>query len=207
MLLAGTYVAAIAGNLISLTYVDRIPRHIILSIGVIGVTVVLSIETALLANFLGTTNTNGLGAAAGFIFLFLFTFNLFLEGPSWYYASEIFPTHLRAKGMTLATLGFCVINILWLEIAPTAATTIGWKYYLVFICLSIFGAATIYFTFPNTLGKPLEEIARVFGDEDLVAVYQQDIHVDHDRHEVIEKGQLESEVVQVERVDQESDRS
>jgi hypothetical protein len=185
-LLAGTYLAAIAGNLISLTYVDRVPRNIILSVGVIACTCVLSIETALVASFLGTANKAGLSAAAAFLFLFLFTFNLFIEGPSYYYASEIFPTHLRAKGMTINVIGFCVINILWLEIAPTAFKTISWKYYLVFISLSVFGAATIFFTFPDTLNRPLEEVARLFGDEDLVAVYQRDIHVDGEKNPVLE---------------------
>jgi len=185
-LLAGTYLAAIAGNLISLTYVDRVSRNVIMSVGVLACTSVLSIETALVAKFLGTENKAALSAAAAMLFLFLFTFNLFLEGPSYYYASEIFPTHLRAKGMTINVIGFCVINILWLELAPTAFKTISWKYYLVFICLSVFGAAVIFFTFPNTLGKPLEEVARLFGDDELVAVYQRDIQVDGEKSEVVE---------------------
>lgn len=190
-LLAGLYVAAIAGNLISLTYVDRVPRNKILATGVLAVTVILSIETALVAQFLGTSNTAGLAAAAAFLFLFLCTFNLFLEAISWYYASEIFPTHLRAKGMTIGVVGFCLVDILWLELAPTAIGTIGWKYYLVFICLSVPGAFVIYFYFPDTLHKPLEEVAQMFGDDDLVAIYQKDIHIDHEKHTVIESEHQE----------------
>lgn len=122
-LLAGAYLAAIAGNLNSLTYVDKVPRNVILSIGTIACTIVLSVETALVANFLGTTNKSGLAAAAAFLFLFLFTFNLFVEGPSYYYAGEVF--HLRAKGMTIKVIGFCVANLLCLEIAPSAFKFIG----------------------------------------------------------------------------------
>lgn len=171
-LLAGTYLAAITGNLVSLTYVDKVPRNVILAAGAFGCACVLSIEAALVANFLGGTNISGLAAAVSFLFIFLFTFNLFVEGPSFYYAGEIFPTHIRAKGMTINVIGFCLVNILWLEIAPTAFSTIQWKYYVVFICLSIFGSAVIFFTFPDTLGKPLEEVARLFGDDELVAIYQ-----------------------------------
>lgn len=191
-LLAGLYLAAIAGNLISLTYVDRVPRNRILATGVLAVTVILSIETALVSKFLGTANHAGLSAAAAFLFLFLCFFNLFLEAISWYYASEIFPTHLRAKGMTIGVIGFCLVDILWLELAPTAFATIGWKYYLVFICLSVLGAAIIYFTFPDTLHMPLEEVARLFGDEDLVAIYQKDIHIDPEKHEVLQVQQAEN---------------
>lgn len=33
------------------------------------------------------------------------------------------------------------------------------------------------------------QVAKMFGDDDLVAIYQQDIHIDHSKHEVIEKGE------------------
>lgn len=175
-MLAGTYLAAIAGNLISLTYVDRIPRNVIFMVGILADTVVLSIETALVAEFLGSGNEAALRAAVALLFLFLFTFNLFLEGPQWYYSSEIFPTHLRAKGITISVVGVCVVDILWLMIAPTAISNIGWKYYLVFISISVCSAAVVYFLYPNTLRKPLEEIAHLFGDEDLIGVYQEDVN-------------------------------
>jgi hypothetical protein len=155
----------------------------------------MSLETGLQASFLTSDNKTGLSAAVAFLFLFLFTFNLFLEGPSLYYTSEIFPTHLRSKGMTINVTGFCVTAILWLEIAPTAFAKIGWKYYLVFVSMSVFGAAIIFFTFPDTLGKPLEEVAAMFGDNDLVAVFQDDIEVDpknaeaeESQHEFAEPG-------------------
>jgi hypothetical protein len=79
--LAGTYLAAIAGNLISLTYVDHIPRNIIMSVGVLATTIILAIETILVATANGRQGY--LAGAAAFIFLFLFVFNLFLEGPTW----------------------------------------------------------------------------------------------------------------------------
>lgn len=166
------------GNLISLTYVDRIPRNVILSVGVLVCTVILSIHTALLAVYLPTGGKAGLSAAAAFIFLFLASFNLFLEGVSWYYIGEIFPTHLRSKGMALAAVAFCTVNILWLALAPTALANIGWKYNLVFISVSVPGSIFIYFYFPDTLGKPLEETAKLFGDDDLVALYSNDVQRD-----------------------------
>ena len=44
-------------------------------------------------------------------------FNLFLEGPGWYYVSEIFPTHLHAMGMTINIIGLCCVDSKWLELA------------------------------------------------------------------------------------------
>jgi hypothetical protein len=39
----------------------------------------------------------------------------------------------------------------------------------------------MYFTFPDTLNKPLEEVAAMFGDDYLVAVYQRDLVVGSDQ--------------------------
>ncbi|KAE8331438.1 general substrate transporter [Aspergillus sergii] len=162
--LAGTYLAAVVGNLISLTYVDRVPRNILMACGVMAGCILLAIETGLVA---AADSRHGyLAGAAAFLFLFLFTFNLFLEGPSWYYASEVFPTHIRSKGMALNIIGFCATNLLWLEVSPTGFSNIQWKFYLVFISLSFINAFIVYYFFPDTLGRPLEEIAQLFGDSD-----------------------------------------
>jgi hypothetical protein len=72
---------------------------------------------------------------------------------------------MRSKGMTLNVSSFSAINLFWLELAPTAFRNIHWKFYLVFICLSVCNAFVVYLFFPDTLGRPLEEIAQLFGDE------------------------------------------
>lgn len=42
---------------------------------------------------------------------------------------------------------------------------IGWKYFLLFICLGPVGAALIWMYAPETKGKTLEEIGGLFGDK------------------------------------------
>ena len=79
---------------------------------------------------------------------------------------EIFPFHLRAKGISLGVAGICLPNIIWLQAAPTALENIRWKYYLCFIIPSSIAAILILIYWPDTNGLPLEEIARIFGDED-----------------------------------------
>ena len=46
----------------------------------------------------------------------------------------------------------------------TAITNIGWKYYLVFMCLTVISIVVIYFFYPETKQKSLEEIAVHFGE-------------------------------------------
>jgi hypothetical protein len=79
---------------------------------------------------------------------------------------EIFPNHIRAKGVVVGVATICGINILWLQAAPIAFSTIGYKFYMVFFIPGFIATAWLWFFFPNTLGIPLEEVAKIFGDAD-----------------------------------------
>jgi len=104
---------------------------------------------------------------------------------------EIFPTHLRAKGVCLGVAMISFMNIIWLQAAPTAFDTIGWKFYLCFIIPGTIGGIIMWIFFPDTNGLPLEEVAAIFGDVDEVAIYQADIQVDHNTHTIIVKSERE----------------
>ena len=67
-----------------------------------------------------------------------------------------------------------------------AFANIGWRFYLVFIILSGIGTLCVYFFVPETKNIPLEEMAKLFGDD--VAVLAQDIHLDHNTHELYING-------------------
>ena len=82
---------------------------------------------------------------------------------------------MRAKAYTIGIACYSSINIVWLQSAPTAFANIGWKFYLFFIFFASFGALSSWFVFPDTLHKPLEEVAAMFGDHDLVMVYQKEL--------------------------------
>ncbi len=66
-------------------------------------------------------------------------------------------------------------SILWLQSAPQAFATIGWKFYILLIVIGAIATVVVLLYFPKTIHKPLEEVAALFGDEDLVAVYQRDL--------------------------------
>ena len=65
-----------------------------------------------------------------------------------------------------------------------AFANIGWRFYLVFIIISGIGTVCVYFFIPETKGIPLEEMAKLFGDTD-VQVFAEDIHIDHNTHELV----------------------
>ena len=83
-----------------------------------------------------------------------------------------------------------LMNIVWLQSAPTAFANIGWKFYLAFIIPGTLGSIIMWFFFPDTLGLPLEEVAAIFGDHDEVAGYMRDIQITD--NEVEKVGGFES---------------
>jgi hypothetical protein len=53
------------------------------------------------------------------------------------------------------------------EVTPIAVTKIGWKYYIVFTCVCLVSIPIVYFYFPETSGKSLEEIDMIFSSGSL----------------------------------------
>ncbi|CAK7237540.1 hypothetical protein SEUCBS140593_010003 [Sporothrix eucalyptigena] len=151
--------------------VDRVPRNRLMGVGMVGCAVVLSILAAIIANFASTgTNSAALKAGLSMIFLYQPFFVIGLDGTQYVYLGEIFPNHLRAKGVCSGTAMIALVNILWLQLAETALETIGWKYFLVFIIPSFLGGICIWQFWPDTRNMPLEEISALFGDEAEVAI-------------------------------------
>lgn len=75
---------------------------------------------------------------------------------------------IRARGSSIAIVCNVLINIIFNQISPIAFAEVEYKYYALFICTNLVGAVTVFFFFPETKGKSLEEIGRIFGDEVVV---------------------------------------
>lgn len=172
---AGWLAVSFALNCAAIAIVDRMPRNKLMTIGLVGCLGALVAEAAIQAKYLGGTNKSALAAGVAMLYVYVFFYAMFLDGCSFWYVGEIFPSHLRANGFALAMAGVCLADIIWLGAAPTAFSQIGWKYYLFFILITAITAVTVYFTFPDTLNVPLEEVARMFGDNDQISSISVDI--------------------------------
>lgn len=150
--------------------IDKVPRNRMMGCGMIGCGATLSILASIIANFANSANTAALKAGIAVLFLYQPFFAILIDGPQYVFLAEIFPTHLRAKGVCAATAIIGVWNIIWLQVAETAFETIGWKYFLVFIIPSFLGGFAMWFFWPDTRDMPLEEISALFGDDGEVAV-------------------------------------
>jgi hypothetical protein len=98
-------------------------------------------------------------------------------------SAEIFPTTLKAKGISLGLFAYFVGGLTYATPAAVAfnmfvpTTTVkepiltgSSKYgmYLVFMALCIISAMVVYFYIPETKLKPVEELEALFGDEVVV---------------------------------------
>lgn len=172
ILQAGYTVTLCVCSIIAITFVDKVSRRNLIGTGFGLQAICLIIYTALVARFLTGTNKSAQAAAVAFIYLFGCSFELCLDGPEFFYIQEIWPSHLRAKGGAIAFMVYNAINICWLQAAPTAFESIGWKFFIIFIIFAVMGCVVVFLFFPDTLHKPMEEIADIFGDQDLVVVHQ-----------------------------------
>lgn len=65
------------------------------------------------------------------------------------YCSEIFPTHIRVKGMAWAICVFMITDIPFLETFTNGVAVIGWRYYLVFTLMAVVCVPMLWFLCPE----------------------------------------------------------
>ncbi|KAF8269317.1 general substrate transporter [Lactarius quietus] len=84
----------------------------------------------------------------------------------WLYPPEILPLTVRAKGVSISTATNWAFNFLVGEVTPYLQEVITWRLYPMhgFFCVCSF--ILVYFLYPETKGVPLEEMDRVFGEDE-----------------------------------------
>lgn len=86
-------------------------------------------------------------------------------GPvSWIYPAELYPLRVRGKAVALSTSANWIFNFALAYFVPPAFANIRWQVYVVFavFCAAMF--IHVYFIFPETSQKPLEEVEYIFDD-------------------------------------------
>ncbi|KAK0625006.1 general substrate transporter [Bombardia bombarda] len=86
-------------------------------------------------------------------------------GPvSWTYPPELYPLRLRGKAVALCTSSNWAFNFALAYFVPPAFASITWRTYVIFatFCAAMF--IHVFFFFPETANKPLEEVEEIFDD-------------------------------------------
>ncbi|KAF7337060.1 High-affinity glucose transporter [Mycena venus] len=147
---------------------DRVGRKPPLIFGAIGMSISLAVEAAINAKWGGVDSTNHPAQTAGVAFIIIFS-ALFFScsfGPvSWVYQSEIFPMRIRAVGTAVCTCANWAANVLISQVSPIGMARLQYRFYILFVVTNIANALIVFFFFPETKGKSLEEMDAVFGDQ------------------------------------------
>ncbi|KAF1981968.1 MFS general substrate transporter [Aulographum hederae CBS 113979] len=203
ILQAGWVTVGLPANALGAFIVDRVGRKPLMTFSLAASCACLIVEAAMIATYASPVpaenpNYAGLktGVAAFYIFLAVYSVGVDVCGNVYY--SEIFPSHVRSKGVALAQTSLALTDLVYLQATTTAFANIGWKFFLVFIIISGLGAPLWYFIAPETKGVPLEEMASIFGETTEVAIYARDVHVDHNTHDlVVDKDDEEGHIARV----------
>jgi hypothetical protein len=98
--------------------------------------------------------------ALSYIFVGVYGFTWAPVG--WVYCSEVFPLKYRAHGVGLSSAVNWLFNFALAYFVAPAFRNIQWKTYIIFGVLCTVMTFHIFFTYPETTGRTLEEIDYIF---------------------------------------------
>ncbi|KAF2157299.1 sugar transporter STL1 [Myriangium duriaei CBS 260.36] len=139
--------------------VEKFGRRPLMLFGAVG----MSISMAVLTGTTVDPNNKSAGIAAA---VFLFVFNSFFAigwlGMTWLYPAEIVPLRIRAPANALSTSANWITNFLVVMITPIAFDNIKYRTYIIFAVINAAIVPCVYFFYPETAGRSLEEMDAIF---------------------------------------------
>ncbi|KAJ3512038.1 hypothetical protein NLJ89_g3756 [Agrocybe chaxingu] len=87
--------------------------------------------------------------------------------PSLPFLVELFPFHVRAKGISIFQWFGRMAGFFNQFVNPIGIENAGWKYYISYCVFLAFEVCFVFFLFPETSGRSLEELAFLYETEEL----------------------------------------
>ncbi|KAJ3498746.1 hypothetical protein NLG97_g884 [Lecanicillium saksenae] len=147
------------GGYLAFFTIDRLGRRFLMLSSAAGMGIAMAI---LAGTTSATTNNAALVVAVICLFAFQFIYTVGYSGLTYLYATEVAPLQLRAAISAVATAAVWTFNFLLAEVTPVGFDTISYRYYIIFAVLNASIIPTVYFFFPETNGRSLEEIDEIF---------------------------------------------
>ncbi|KAI7505100.1 general substrate transporter [Hortaea werneckii] len=144
---------------------ERFGRRPLWLVSASGMLASFIIVTALSATFAEHAIKAAGGATVAFLFIFFAFYDIAFTPLSIAYPVEILPFSLRAKGLAVNLTTVFGAGFFNQFCNPIALEAIEWKFYFVYIGTLAAMIPTIYFLFPETKGRTLEEISKVFDGD------------------------------------------
>ncbi|KZT65987.1 general substrate transporter [Daedalea quercina L-15889] len=146
-------------SLVAILLIDRVGRRPLMLFGSIG-----QMTTMIILAVLGSVDSSGAKVASAVL---LFVFNSFFAigwlGMTWLYPAEIVGLRIRAPANAFSTASNWIFNFVVVMVTGPSFASIGWKTYVVFASLNAFIIPVVYFFFPETAGRSLEDMDVIFA--------------------------------------------
>ncbi|CAK9439961.1 uncharacterized protein LODBEIA_P40610 [Lodderomyces beijingensis] len=160
MILGGVFATIYAlATIPSFFLVETLGRRKLFLIGATGQAISFTISFACLVK---DTEQNAKGAAVG-IFLFIVFFAFTTLPLPWLYPPEINPMRTRTTASAVSTCTNWLMNFAVVMFTPAFIEKSGWGCYLFFACWNYAFIPVIFFFYPETAGRSLEEIDIIFA--------------------------------------------
>ncbi|KAL4735118.1 general substrate transporter, partial [Aspergillus similis] len=111
-----------------------------------------------------TSNKPASVISVAFIWLFNFFYPIGFSGANFVYCTEVAPIQLRVAMASVSTANKWLWNFIVVMVTPVALDTIGYRYYIVYAVISACIPVSVYLFYPETMGRSLEALNRVFRD-------------------------------------------
>ncbi|CAI4059597.1 glucose-inactivated glycerol proton symporter STL1 SKDI_04G7320 [Saccharomyces kudriavzevii IFO 1802] len=160
MIIGGVFATIYALSTIgSFFLIEKLGRRKLFLLGATGQAVSFTITFACLVN---ENKANARGAAVG-LFLFITFFGLSLLSLPWIYPPEIASMKVRATTNAFSTCTNWLCNFAVVMFTPIFIGQSGWGCYLFFAVMNYLYIPIIFFFYPETAGRSLEEIDIIFA--------------------------------------------
>ena len=111
-------------------------------------------------------------ASIAFFFAYYVFFACGFQGIPWLYPVEINSLSMRTKGAALATATNWAMNFMVVEITPVGIQNLGYQFYIIWTVLNFSFVPIIYFFYPETANRALEDIDIFFRDNNAIFVHR-----------------------------------
>ncbi|KAL3491956.1 general substrate transporter [Aspergillus germanicus] len=161
--------------LLGIRQVDKWGRRNTLIFGAMGQCFCYIIITSLLRynELPGYPNAQQVASASvAFFFLYYVFFGIGMQGIPWLYPTEINSLTMRTKGAALGAATNWILNFMVVEITPIGIQNLGWRFYIVWIALNAAMVPAVYFFYPETAGRTLEDIDEYYRTDPPLLVFR-----------------------------------
>jgi len=145
--------------------VPRAKRRTIYLTCTISMTILFTAWTVASARY--TLNQAHSASIAVIVFIFLYSpcYNIGYNALTYTFLVELFPFRARAKGIVAFQFFSRLAGFFNQFVNPIGIEQAGWKFYISYCIVLVLEVAFVYFLFPETSGRSLEELAFLFEDK------------------------------------------